>query len=300
MDAASLHQLVCLRMGAVRVLRSERIQSLWGGYGEALRLHLQGGNAQTVVVKHVQAPRNGGASHARKIRSFAVERAFYERHAPQSGATVAQAFHIECIDSTWVFLLEDLSAAGFNGRASRGSHDAAAQAMQWLANFHASFLHHTPDGLWPVGTYWQLDTRPDEWRAMPQGPLREAAQAIHKRLASATHQTFVHGDAKPANFCFGRSQAAAVDFQYVGGGCGMKDVAYFLWGESEASTERLLSTYFDALRPQLVEAHAVETEWRELYPWAVADFQRFLVGWAPGVTIPRQAERLTQSVLALL
>ena len=29
-------------------------------------------------------------------------------------------------------------------------------------HFHASFLNEAPDGLWPVGTYWHLETRPDE------------------------------------------------------------------------------------------------------------------------------------------
>ena len=61
------------------------------------------------------------------------------------------------------------------------------------------------------------------------------APELDRRLRAARFQTLVHGDAKPANFCFDarRGAVAAVDFQYVGGGCGMKDVAYLLSGERE-------------------------------------------------------------------
>ena len=64
---------------------------------------------------------------------------------------------------------------------------------------------------------------------MQNADLKKAAQGIDKRLQSARFQTLVHGDAKLANFCFSDvGQVAAVDFQYVGKGCGMKDVAYFI------------------------------------------------------------------------
>jgi hypothetical protein len=69
---------------------------------------------------------------------------------------------------------------------------------------------------------------------------------------------------------------AAVDFQYVGGGCGMKDVAYLL------DDDRELDFYFSELRNRLsedVDADALETEWRELFPVARLDYERFLDGW---------------------
>jgi thiamine kinase-like enzyme len=59
--------------------------------------------------------------------------------------------------------------------------------------------------------------------------LKEAAPVIDEKLNTCAYKTFVHGDAKLANFCFAPDgQVAGVDFQYVGGGCGMKDVAYFI------------------------------------------------------------------------
>jgi len=117
----------------------------------------------------------------------------------------------------------------------------------------------------------------------------------------------VHGDAKVANFCFGDGGVAAVDFQYVGCGCGMKDVAYFLGScleedDGEQHAARLLDRYFVHLSAAIADdprARAVEAEWRPLYPVAWADFHRFLAGWAPTHhKIHRYTEQLTRLALA--
>jgi aminoglycoside phosphotransferase (APT) family kinase protein len=122
--------------------------------------------------------------------------------------------------------------------------------------------------------------------------LQEAAPVLDRMLRQAAFQTIVHGDAKLANFCFAPdgSAVAAVDFQYAGGGCGMKDVAYFLSSCSDEGYDpherQHLDRYFALLRAALalradpVDADALETEWRALYPIACADFYRFLAGWA--------------------
>jgi thiamine kinase-like enzyme len=119
----------------------------------------------------------------------------------------------------------------------------------------------------------------------------------------------VHGDAKVANFCFGKNDVAAVDFQYVGGGCGIKDVAYFLSscltdGECEAQAPQHLDTYFAFLRSHLgddVDKDAVVNEWRGLYPAAWADFHRFLAGWAPSHwKIHRYTRQMSERALAEL
>jgi len=83
------------------------------------------------------------------------------------------------------------------------------------------------------------------------------AQNIDHRLNSAKFQTLVHGDAKLANFCFGeKGEIAAVDFQYVGKGCGMKDVAYLISScfddrTCEKYEKELLSCYFEHLEGAL-------------------------------------------------
>ena len=254
---------ICEVMQARHARRLGRIQQLWGGYGELVRVALDGSFAQTVVVKVVAPPtaETDTVSDARKRRSYEVEEQFYRHYAPRCDARcrVARMFASRHIgDARW-FALEDLG----DGAAP------LAACLVWLAAFHARFLGDPGDGLWPEGTYWHLATRLDE---LSIDSAR--ARSLDQALADARFQTIVHGDAKEENFL----AAGAVDFQYAGRGCGMKDVAYLLHGHGDAH----LDAYFRHLRAAVspsVDAAALEREWRALYPIAQQDFARFLAGW---------------------
>ncbi len=211
-------------------------------------------------------------------------------------------------------LLEDLDASGFSGRPRNIDDKGLFACIHWLANFHATFLHNKPEGLWKTGTYWHLDTRPDELEILDDHGLKAVASEIDRLLSDCPYQTFVHGDAKLANFCFStdRTRVAAVDFQYVGGGCGMKDLVYFLGSclsecECEIRESELLDYYFLEfqnaleLKTKAVSGAAVEASWRPLYPVAWTDFHRFLKGWSPGHwKINDYSERLKNDVIRQL
>ena len=300
--------------GADEVLLGQRLQALWGGYGELWRAELRSGAASShVVVKSVRPPRDDASrSHERKLRSYDVEQVFYSRYAARCaeppGCRVAHPVKLLAEDGGWLFVLEDLDAAGFGERRHGASHIGAT--LRWLATFHARFLGTAPEGLWKVGTYWHLATRPDELGAMRHDALRTAAPRIDAALNGARFKTLVHGDAKLDNACFGGgAEVALVDFQYVGGGVGVKDVAYFLNGclsprECESLLPRYLDDYFRELSSALagsatVDVAALEREWRALFPLAWVDFYRFLLGWAPGqFDRDPYSERLTREVLA--
>lgn len=305
------------------------IQSLWSGYGRLARWsHPEIGS---VVVKHVRPPERpehprgwaGDLGHRRKLESYRIEPTFYREwsHACGDGCRVPRFLGSETSGTESVLVLEDLDAAGFPGRRrapiGRRERDAC---IRWLADFHATFLGRAPDGLWASGTYWHLRTRPDELEALDDPTLRDAAPAIDAELASSPWQTLVHGDAKLANFCFSPDggRVAAVDFQYVGGGCGMKDLAYFvgscLADEDCARQEgEILDVYFERLRSALQDSPGsrladdrapdaawaeLEADWRRLYPFAWADFHRFLKGWSPGHWKDGEtAERMVRRVL---
>ena len=308
--------------GASRIADARTVQRLWSGYGRILRCRLEGGRHDSVIVKHVRWPDDarhprGWSSdfaHARKVRSYEVETTWYAEWAKRcTDACRVPHCLLETARGSEVFIvLEDLDAAGFDGRRGRVSRAEIDRCLRWLAHFHATFLGAVPDGLWPVGTYWHLATRPDELAIMPDGPLKDAAPILDARLSATAFPTLVHGDAKLANFCFADDAVAAVDFQYVGGGCGMKDVAYFLSScldedECEALESSLLDTYFASLREAVgvagadVDFDALQAQWRALYPVAWTDFLRFLQGWSPGHDkIHRYSQRLAREVLEAL
>ncbi len=318
---SDFHSLVLKATGAETITSSEVLQTLWSGYGEIVRLRLGGSNLESIVLKYIVLPDevvhprgwNTNHSHQRKVRSYDVETQWYRDWSRRCDAScrVADCFALSSGGNEHLIVLEDLDAAGFPRRYEKLDLPGVKLCLRWLANFHATFMNDSPNGLWPTGTYWHLETRPDELAAMPVGALKKAAGDIDARLSGCHYQTLVHGDAKVANFCFSIDglEVAAVDFQYVGGGCGMKDVAYFLGSclnevECERWQSELLMFYFGALKEALeagekvFDWEALEQEWRTMFPLAWTDFYRFLVGWMPTHhKINRYTERLAAEVV---
>ena len=321
---ASIESIVLQATGAASVADTQVVQSLWSGYGQIVRWRLDDGSQPSVIVKHIALPDaqdhpygwSSDRSHQRKLQSYRVETAWYERYAQQcsDACRVPRCLALATRAADTIIVLEDLDTAGFAGRREQVSHVELEACLSWLASFHATFMHEVPQSLWPTGTYWHLATRPDEFDALDDGPLKAAAGRIDRQLSGSPFQTFVHGDAKLANFCFSADgqRAAAVDFQYVGGGCGMKDLAYFISScldenDSEEMAPALLDRYFELLRTALdrsgkaLNFDALEADWRALYPVAWTDFYRFLQGWNPGHwKLHRYSQRLAREVLEAL
>jgi hypothetical protein len=316
---STLHEEILVITGADEIVSSASVQTLWSGYGEIKRCYLEGGAHSSVIVKHIQWPDetnhprgwNTPISHLRKLKSYQVEKHWYQHFAMRTNAhcrvpRILQTF--EKVDEI-LLIMEDLDASGFDIRLNPQSVaiEGVKNGLHWLAHFHAQFMGVAPKGLWPMGTYWHLDTRPDEWAKMENTKLKHAAKDIDARLNKAKFQTLVHGDAKLANFCFGeKGEIAAVDFQYVGSGCGMKDVAYFISSclddpDCEKQEDALLGYYFGQLEEALdkqFDFQQVKEEWSALYKYAWADFYRFLDGWSPGHwKMHGYSERLTQRVI---
>lgn len=289
------------------------IQMLWSGYGEIARYYVPNLNKSVIaklVVPPVQSnhPKgwNGQRSHQRKLDSYINESIFYKQYSQQTDTlcrTPSCYFaktnvalirpHDETKSPNSLLIMEDLDNAGFSKRFDQASLQIVKLGVRWLANFHAKFLNQKLSDVWPIGTYWHLATRPDEYARMPEGELKRKASKLDSVLNNARFQTLLHGDAKLANFCFSENMndLAAVDFQYVGRGIGVKDLMYFLGSCFDADelalhASSLVDEYFSLLRLSVendnlsIDFSALEDEWRALLPFVWADFERFLIGWA--------------------
>lgn len=288
------------------IIKTELIQELWSGYGSLNRITTEKSSIIQKLInisKGKEHPRGWDTdlSHQRKAKSYDVETYWYKNYNQEipfayTPRYLASGEH----EAQQYLILEDLKDKGFIPKSSIGE-DEIKLCLKWLAKFHRHYMNHDPVGLWEVGTYWHLETRPDEFSAIKDVELKKAAPLIDKRLNEAKFKSYVHGDAKLANFLFSKNEVAAVDFQYVGGGVGIKDLAYFLssiyYEEDLAKFEKKwLDFYFTELAmPE------VESEWRELYPYAWCDFYRFLKGWSPGhYKLNSYSEQMKEKVLKCL
>lgn len=324
---ATWKQLVLDKTGAEDAIKSEQLQSLWSGYGEIFRIQLSPDNLGSLVVKHIAPPENASHprgwntdnSNLRKLKSYEVEMYWYQNYSSLCNLHCRVPELTACIEQNnerWI-VLEDLDAAGFDLRLDHVTPTHAKACLFWLASFHAQFLNSNPPsswpiGLWSVGSYWHLQTRPDEYNVMADSKLKQSAHKLDSLLNSCKYKTIIHGDAKLANFCFDHQgkNVAAVDFQYVGGGCGMKDVAYFFSScfdedDCQRHIPPLLDYYFKILTTAVdtstVDAQALEREWRDMFAPAWTDFYRFLNGWMPGhKKVHRYTKELASITLAKL
>lgn len=300
---SSLDQLLREYFDDNHLCKRKILQRLWSNYGEIARYFSPKLN-RSIIVKHVKPPSevlhprgwHSDVSHQRKVTSYAVEANFYQSFASFCDEACYVPQFVGLIQSSeqgeqQTLIMEDLDTTGFNRVHHKINEIQIKAVLSWLAHFHGRFINTETPGLWPIGSYWHFATRQDEYQAMPKGMLKDKAKYIADTIEAARFRTLVHGDAKLANFCFSQSDAvAAVDFQYVGTGVGVKDVMYFLGSclqdkQLWALHDQFIDYYFSVLKQVMsqysqTEFEHLEQEWRALIPFVWADFHRFLLGWS--------------------
>ena len=154
-----LAQTICQITGAKSCGLGDVIQSLWSGYGVIQRVQLDLPDHPTAIVKHIdlsQARENrrgwsGDVSHNRKVRSYEIEKRFYETYATNCSPKFCRVPKLigafEKDDGAgYLLVLEDLDAAGFNVHKRQVSKSDLNACLHWLANFHATFMGSSPEG----------------------------------------------------------------------------------------------------------------------------------------------------------
>ena len=327
-------------------------------------------NAATtmVIVKRVRPPRGDAddLGHQRKLASYVCEAAFYRhcaRRTLEGGAAIAEPLLVstsagssESPDSPFSLTLALSDLRPERPNFSRGGlrPEQLQATLRWLSRFHAiwwgcrgeSERGDAVDGggedndgapLLPKeladreGTFWHLDTRPEEWEAIPEdggflSGLKQEAHGIAAELKAeaSTFPTLNHGDAKAANFAWSNPSpssspskekrkepsisAAAYDFQYVGRGVGARDVAYLLSSAGSSSDEKQLEAsldfYFECLQGDLLslgKAEQAKKYTRDTLTYhfrlSTADFVRFMAGWGSWGGGAARAERIAREVV---
>lgn len=225
-----------------------------------------------------------------------------------------------------VLIMEDLSIRYpiFAERRGTLSEKQTRKALSWLASFHSSSwdagsksIDFCPppsssstwsgEGLWAQGGYHYLSTRRSElssinprshWGRLglhSSSPLPFAVDYCLSHPPDPTHLSLIHGDVKAANMAFSEdgSRMAMYDFQYVGLGLGVQDLAKFLTTsipdfmlQDREGEEKLLRVYLGELNKRLEKKGKGERyEWEDLmrdWELALVSWVRFLAGWSGG------------------
>jgi aminoglycoside phosphotransferase (APT) family kinase protein len=281
-------------------LQVKSLCRLWGGMGHIYRVtHTNDGTS--FIVKHITPPPLAQQSFGdrRKAVSYDVEANFYKHLAAilvdTHGLTIPRPLHVECNDtkqnSKQITICMTFVESQRKNLPEKEYNEAV---LTWLATLHASYWGDTAVdeivekvGLNPIGSYWYLDTRPDEHANMPskgwEGRLKRAARAIDGRLQRDSMQCLIHGDAKDANVIVTADEKIFMcDFQYCGKGPPTRDLAYFLCTSANVKSEtEALSFYLNELTLRLPPGVTPPTlgELQESLELAYCDFCRFMSGW---------------------
>jgi hypothetical protein len=167
-------QSVLSSFSSSTVLKAREVASLWAGYGTITEVRTDDKQQPALIIKHVAPPPGSGVSHQRKLQSYIIEAAFYQRVVPHLPRTGSPCCHVpECVgvhssldaaadqEAGEVHLVMGDLRSRFPSQCSGLDEQQAKAALLWLAAFHAACWGADAQGLglWRDGCYWHLETR---------------------------------------------------------------------------------------------------------------------------------------------
>lgn len=247
----------------------------------------------------------GGVALGQMLRLWEREARFYLDLRDKLPVRTPRCYHAAGDPESGIYamLLEDLSGLANGDNIAGASTRQAANAIDWLARFHAA----QAGGGDAAGLSWLPSTALDAADPMYQGlqPMLEAVwpsfvdqfhpqapdgtldsvERLIPRFTEALGEpmlapTLVHSDFRADNLFFDGNEVIVIDWQAVALGQGLYDVAYFLCGSTPIPQRRatepdLVERYRQGLRSDGVEVPGSD-EFFDLY--------RRTVYYAMGVT----------------
>ncbi len=260
-----------------------------GQVAETRRLSLTwepAGAGPSAVIAKVPSPDPASRAAATAVRTYEIEAGFYRDVAPTVDVRAPACWCTRWAPETddYVVLLEDLAPAEQGDQLGGCSVDQAASALRELVALHAprwgdATLLDLPwlDGVTPERAQMLaallaalLPGFIDTFTATVSPEVMSLAERFVPRsedylLGWHGPTTVTHGDFRLDNLLFGGPRVGVVDWQTVGVGAAVGDVAYFLGGSLRpdvraAHEDELVREYHDRLR-----AAGVDQSWDDCW-----------------------------------
>ena len=270
-------------------LTAEQIGMGIGVSSALYRLSLHGPNCPQTIVAKLAALDEAAVFTSTMLRMYYREVAFFHELADQVPVRVPVAYHGDVTEdmSNFVVLMEDLGSLRLVDQLVGMSLADAEIAVDRLAAWHAAWSGRgdalaergvavsLADPVYPAvlplvfGEGWAKVTT--EMDVAPQildiGPrFADAIPQLLNDLASGTN-TMIHGDYRADNILFDAHGAVALlDFQLIGSGSGLYDLAYFVTQSLDIAVAReheraLFDRWIDGVRKAGVSDVDVELSW---------------------------------------
>ena len=269
--------------------------------GQLARLHLSFNQPQSILPSRLIAKLHAPDEPLRaKTRPFTPDKReilFYQQVANDLPLRIPHCFYsaMNVRDGKYVRILEDLASAKVGDQIRGSTAKETAVALRAIAGFHAYWWKNEKlEGFdWLTGspsesdaaTTWVLNqyckafpTFVDKAGTLLTDAAKAFGEQLPQKLTDKSRfgklpQTLVHGDFRLENMFFGPSLGesgfAVIDWQDISYGEGVWDIAWFIGGCLQATSERqseeqqLLKIYHKTLKTNGVSEYTFDACWED-------------------------------------